>query len=123
MKVFECKRCGFCCKGESTISLSEEEILRIAKFLNLSKSDFLKKYTIKKGNRIEMKVKDGYCIFFDKKKRICKIHPVKPEMCKQWPLIPIIFEDIESFKIIQNTCEGLKNITWEELKSIKKLHK
>jgi len=123
MKVFECKRCGFCCKGESTVSLSEKEILRIANFLTLSKSDFLKKYTIKKGIRIEMKVKNGFCIFFDKKERICKIHPVKPEKCREWPLIPIIFEDIESFKIIQNTCEGLKNVSWEQLKFIKNLHK
>ena len=123
MKVFECKRCGFCCKGESTISLSEKEILRIANFLALSKSDFLKKYTIKKGIRIEMKVKNGFCIFFDKKERICKIQPVKPEKCKEWPLVPIIFEDIESFKIIQNTCKGLKNVSWEQLKFIKNLHK
>ena len=68
MKIFKCKNCGFCCQGESTISLSPEEISRIAKYLNLSEEEFQKLYTVKKGKyRIEMKTKDGYCIFFDKK--------------------------------------------------------
>uniref|UniRef100_A0A7C4JPP1 YkgJ family cysteine cluster protein n=1 Tax=Thermodesulfobacterium geofontis TaxID=1295609 RepID=A0A7C4JPP1_9BACT len=124
MKMFECKRCGSCCKGESTISLSKRDISRIAQFLNLSEKDFLKLYTVKKGKfRIEMKVKDGFCIFFDKEKKLCKIHPVKPEKCKEWPLISAIFEDEENFKIIQNSCLGLKELNWEKLKSFKNLHK
>lgn len=121
---FECKRCGFCCKGKSTVSLSNKDILRIARFFNLSESEFLKKYTIKKGNlRIEMKVKNGFCIFFDRKKRLCKIHPVKPEKCKEWPFVPAIFEDEETFKIIQSSCLALKELNWEKLRFFKNLHK
>jgi len=124
MKMFECKRCGYCCKGESTISLSKRDISRIAQFLNLSEEDFLNLYTVKKGKfRIEMRVKDGFCIFFDKEKKLCKIHPVKPEKCKEWPLISAIFEDEENFKIIQDSCLGLKDLNWEKLKSFKNLHK
>jgi|UniRef100_A0A7V4JRB3 Fe-S-cluster containining protein len=124
MKKFKCKRCGSCCKGESTVSLSKKDILKIAQFLNLSEKDFLELYTVKKGKfRIEMKVKDEFCIFFDKEKRGCKIHPVKPEKCKEWPLVSAIFEDEENFKIIQNSCLGLKELNWEQLKSFKNLHK
>ena len=124
MNKFECKRCGYCCKGESTVSLSKRDISRISQFLNLSEEDFLKLYTVKKGIfRIEMKVKDGFCIFFDKEKKLCKIHPVKPEKCKEWPLVSAIFEDEENFKIIQNSCLGLKELNWEKLKSFKNLHK
>jgi len=124
MNKFECKRCGYCCKGESTVSLSKRDISRISQFLNLSEEDFLKLYTVKKGIfRIEMKVKDGFCIFFDKEKNLCKIHPVKPEKCKEWPLVSAIFEDEENFKIIQNSCLGLKELNWEKLKSFKNLHK
>ncbi len=124
MKMFECKRCGFCCKGESTISLSEKDISKIAVFLNLTKSEFLKKYTVKKGKfRIELKVKNGFCIFFDEKKRICKIHPVKPEKCREWPLVPAIFKDKQAFEIIKNSCKALKDISWEQLSFFKNLHK
>lgn len=122
--MFECKRCGLCCQGESTISLSKEDISRIAKFLNISEDEFLEKYIVKKGIfRIEMKTKNGSCIFFDEKERLCKIHPVKPEKCKEWPFVPAIFKDEETFKIIQDSCLALKELSWEKLKSFKNLHK
>lgn len=122
LKIFECKRCGACCAGESTVSLSSEEIQSIAQFLNTSQEEFLKKYTVFKGKtRIEMKTLNGYCIFFDFSKKICKIHPVKPLKCKEWPFPPAIFEDEENFKIIQNFCEGLKNFAWEEIKLFKNI--
>jgi len=117
MKVFRCKRCGNCCRGESTVSLSPKDILAISKFLNIPEEEFLEKFTVKKyPNRIEMKTKNGFCVFFDEKKKECKIHPVKPEMCKKWPLIPAIFEDVDTFKVISQVCEGLKDFTWKELK-------
>lgn len=115
-KVFECKRCGACCHGESTVSLSEEEILRISKFLRMPIQKFVEEYIVVKGKtRKEMRTKEGYCIFFDKKNRLCKIHPVKPERCKEWPLLSIIFKDKDNFKIIQQSCEGLKSISFEDL--------
>ncbi|MFN3921569.1 MAG: YkgJ family cysteine cluster protein [Caldimicrobium sp.] len=120
MIKFECKRCGACCQGESTVSLSDKEIERIANFLHLTIEEFIQKYILFKGNkRKEMRTKDGYCIFFDKRERICKIHPVKPERCKEWPFPPIIFKDKENFLILQNSCEGLKDISFENLNQIK----
>lgn len=124
LKTFECKRCGACCAGESTVSISSQEIQNISQFLGLSTEEFLKKYTLLKSKtRIEMKTQDGYCIFFDTVKKICKIHPVKPYKCKEWPLTPIIFEDEENFKIIKNFCQGLKNFSWKEIKLIKNIAK
>ena len=116
---FKCKKCGNCCKGESSISLSEEDIDRISSFLKISKTDFLKKYAVQKSNTIiQLKTQNGFCIFFDRKTKLCKIHPAKPKKCKEWPFISIIYKDFESFKIIQNSCEGLKNINWEDIRSI-----
>ncbi|MGB9761380.1 MAG: YkgJ family cysteine cluster protein [Caldimicrobium thiodismutans] len=120
MKEFHCKRCGFCCKGNSTVGLSEEEIQRIADFLGFSKEEFLEKYTLKKGTkRVEMKIKDGYCIFYDKKRKRCKIHPVKPEKCKEWPFTPAIFQDEENFLIIKSSCLGLEEFTFEDITNLK----
>ncbi|WP_038055891.1 YkgJ family cysteine cluster protein [Thermodesulfobacterium hydrogeniphilum] len=117
MKTFECKKCGFCCKGESTVSLSIEEIKNISKFLGLSEEKFLKLYTVKKGKyRIEMKTVNGYCVFFDKETKLCKIHPVKPAKCKEWPFVSAIFKYPENFYIIRQFCQGLKNFSWEDLK-------
>ncbi len=120
MIVFECKRCGACCKGESTVSLSAEEITRIARYLNITKEELFKRYLVQKGrNRIEMQVKDKYCIFFDRTRKLCTIHPVKPERCKEWPFPPSIFKDEENFLIIQGFCPGLERLSFEDLKRIK----
>lgn len=124
MKSFQCKRCGFCCQGESTVSLSEEEVLRIADFLHISKDVFLKNYAkiVCKG-RIEMKTVNGFCIFFDQEKRLCRIHPVKPDRCKEWPFPRAIFTDEENFHIIKNSCLGLENFSFEDIKFLKNLTK
>ncbi|MEZ0344599.1 MAG: YkgJ family cysteine cluster protein [Caldimicrobium sp.] len=120
MKKFVCKKCGFCCKGESTVSLSEKEILKIAEYLGISREEFLENYTIKKEEkRIEMKIVEGYCIFYDKREGVCKIHPVKPEKCKEWPLVPALFRDEENFLIIKESCIGLKDFTFNDVINLK----
>ena len=117
-KLFECKRCGFCCQGESTVSLSPEEQERIAAFLELSLEDFLSTYTVRRGKRVEMKTVNGHCIFYDEEESLCRIHPVKPFHCRQWPLHPSILRDAESFEIIRRTCPGFApEATWEEIKA------
>lgn len=123
-KTFECKRCGACCAGESTVSLSPREIQDIASFLKISEKEFLKKYTVLRDkNRIEMRTQNGFCIFFDLLKKACKIHPVKPFKCKEWPFPPIIFQDEENFEIIKNFCEGLKFFSWKEIKLLETIVK
>ncbi len=117
--IFECKRCGFCCQGESTVSLTSEEQERIASYLGLSLSDFLERYTVSRGKRIEMKTVNGHCIFYDEKESLCKIHPVKPFHCRQWPLHPSILRDQDSFEIIRRSCPGFSpQATWQDVKKL-----
>ncbi|MCS7149482.1 MAG: YkgJ family cysteine cluster protein [Caldimicrobium sp.] len=124
MKAFSCKRCGACCKGESTVSLSLEEMDRIAKYLSLDREVFIEKFTVIYGkNRIEMKTKEGYCIFYDKDNNHCLIHPVKPVKCKEWPFPLIIFSDRENFEIIKASCPGLEFFSFEDIKQSKNLTK
>ncbi len=120
-EVFRCKHCGFCCQGESTVSLSDEEQECIASYLGISVSEFLTKYTVKRGKRTEMKTRNGHCIFYDESTNLCKIHPVKPFYCRQWPLHPSILHDPESFEIIRRTCQGFSpDATWEDVKEFLK---
>lgn len=119
MKEFVCKRCGACCQGQSTVSLGQEEVLNIANFLGLSVEKFLEDYTVKKGkNRLEMKVVNNHCIFFDEKNKVCLIHPVKPKRCKEWPFPKAIWKDEENFRIIKESCLGLSEFSYESLKSL-----
>ncbi len=116
--VFECRRCGFCCQGESTVSLSPAEIRRMAHYLGLTEVDFLKRFTVERGGRIEMKTVNGHCIFYHSEEG-CRVHPVKPDRCREWPLHPSILKDPENFEIIRSSCPGFaENLEWEELKKI-----
>lgn len=108
---FKCLRCGECCKGESTVSLTEKEVEEISNFLGMVKENFLELYTISKGpHRLEMKVIDGHCVFFEPETKICKIHPVKPKICKDWPFVSALLKDSLNILIIRNFCRGLKNL-------------
>lgn len=119
MKTFVCKRCGACCQGESTVSLTEEDVLNIANYLGLSVEKFLRDYTIKKGeNRLEMRVVNNHCIFFDEEENLCLIHPVKPKPCKDWPFPRAIWKSEENFNIIKESCPALSEFSFKDLLSL-----
>jgi Fe-S-cluster containining protein len=104
-KIFFCKMCGHCCHGESTVSLSREEMEGIAAFFCMSIRDFIDEYCIIKGARVEMKVVKGHCIFYSEN-GLCAIHPVKPGLCRTWPLHPSILSDRAAWQAIQADCPG-----------------
>ena len=102
--VFQCTRCGFCCQGETTVSLSADDRKRMADFLGLSEDETAARYWRIRGNSVQMKVVDGHCIFY---KDGCSVHPVRPWRCVQWPLHPSIRKDAANFQIIQDSCPGI----------------
>ncbi len=82
----DCKKCGHCCKFDSGF-LIKEDIQKISKFLNISEEQLKKKYLkeVEKFNTKLFKPKltkkpFGRCIFLHN--NLCKIHPVKPLLCK-----------------------------------------
>ena len=107
MRPFECKMCGECCYGEGGIAVEEEEIQRIAFFLDLDQESFLSGYCYENHNRIYVKTgQDGYCIFFHKEKN-CLVHPVKPEICSLWPFYPANLKDPENWELAKDACPGI----------------
>jgi hypothetical protein len=106
--------CGHCCCGEGTVSLSEEEQIRIASYLGMEPADFLQKLCVQKGKRIEMRIKDGHCVFLGQE-NLCAIHPVKPFHCRQWPLHPGILNDPNAWEAIKSDCPGFDSAATYEM--------
>lgn len=100
----ECVRCGICCLRRPCIP-TPSEIKNIAKYLNIDLKKMVRKYFVgeqtnysntvyifpanKKQKDITGKLTSvdrswdtDFCIFYDKKKRICKIYSVRPKMAK-----------------------------------------
>ncbi len=104
-KIFSCTRCGYCCHGETTVSLDDDDQKRMIEALAQDRKTVEEKYwRITKGV-VQMKVVDGHCIFFDEG---CKVHQGRPWRCGQWPLHPSILVDENNFHSIAESCPGIK---------------
>ena len=103
-EIFVCQQCGYCCQGETTVSLDKNDQKRMIQYLGMKRDEVTLKYWFHNDNNIQMKTIDGHCIFYDNG---CTIHTGKPWRCTQWPLHPSILESKENFEIIKESCPGI----------------
>ena len=105
-ELFECTKCGDCCRGYGGTYLTEQDIQRIAEYIDIDREIFIAKYCSLSGDTpLIAQKKDGYCIFWDE---LCTIHPVKPRMCKQWPFIESVLVDVKNWQIMAGMCPGIR---------------
>ena len=110
--IFVCQQCGFCCQGETTVSLDEKDQKRMINHLGMKREEVTRRYWRQNGKTIQMKTVDGHCIFYDKG---CTIHVGKPWRCTKWPLHPSMLSGQENFEIIKESCPGINSgISYEE---------
>ena len=103
-KIFECRQCGHCCQGQTTVSLDPADLERMVAFLRQPEAEVKKRYLRETAGVIQMQVVAGHCIFFNSG---CTIHPGKPWRCTQWPLHPSILKDEANFLAIKSSCPGI----------------
>lgn len=95
---FTCAQCGNCCTGgPGYVWISDEEIGRLAKFLQLSSKEVINRYCRKIDGRISLKesrTPQGMydCIFLkedaQRGRKTCSVYPVRPLQCRTWPFWP-----------------------------------
>ena len=85
--IFICARCGYCCQGETTVSLDKDDQQRMVKELSLTREEVQEKFWRVTGNVVQMKIVDGHCIFY-KENTGCTVHIGRPWRCGQWPRLP-----------------------------------
>lgn len=103
--IFKCTRCGYCCHGETTVSLDERDQERMCEALGMSREEVAGKYWRITGNVVQMKVEEGHCIFYSDG---CTVHNGRPWRCGEWPLHPSILDDENNFNTIAESCPGIK---------------
>lgn len=85
---FKCQMCGNCCRIKNGIvRVSEDEIRRIAEYLDIPEFEFIERWTLVAPDRQSLILKsrdDGSCIYLNEHNR-CDINAVKPEKCKTFP--------------------------------------
>lgn len=83
---YVCQRCTACCKWPGDVRVSDEEIAKIADFLEMKEADFIAQFTRLRTNRCGLSLieKDNHeCIMLENGG--CRIHPVKPSQCAGFP--------------------------------------
>jgi Fe-S-cluster containining protein len=86
-----CDPCGGrCCRGRSGhIWVSPAEIDRITTFLGVNRVDFLARSLRRIDNRLSLAEQwtgtEALCQFFDIPAGRCRIYPVRPRQCREFP--------------------------------------
>jgi len=86
--AFQCLRCGACCRHPGEVRIEDREAEAIARFLGLAVHDFTARYTRLRPDRRGLSLAErpgGACIFLEEPEAACRIQPVKPQQCRDFP--------------------------------------
>jgi len=128
----ECNRCGWCCARRPCMP-TPNEIKQISDYLGLEVKEMVKKYFV--ADRLggystkfifpaketqlditgtfidwERTYDKGYCVFYDKESRVCKVHEVRPYNAK----ITNCWEDFNKELHEEETAKRMS--LWDEVK-------
>lgn len=114
--AFECQRCGQCCRGRGGVRLDAEEAARAAAFLGLEPGEFRRFLAPGEAPWDIICAENGFCVFSGPD-GFCRIHPVKPKICCQWPYLPGPLRVESAFVEAKAACPGLaRDLSWAEFK-------
>ncbi len=86
LSLFQCLKCGACCRQEGYVRLEKNEAAVIAGFLSMDIHEFTENFTILTKDRLCLSLtekENGDCIFLTDTG--CRIHQVKPRQCLEFP--------------------------------------
>jgi len=119
---FTCIRCGKCCTiVDAIVDITETDINRIAGYLGLERTKFLKQYTHRdQKHRVLNDFPNGDCVFYDREKG-CIIYDVRPGQCRTFPFWEQILFSKQVWDREALDCPGMnqgKLYTAEEIEKI-----
>ncbi|MGJ8655235.1 MAG: YkgJ family cysteine cluster protein [Akkermansiaceae bacterium] len=97
---YQCDRCTACCKWPGDVRVEDDEVMEIAKYLEMDEDDFIQKFTRLRMNRNGLSLierENHECIMLENDK--CTIQAVKPFQCKGFP-------NRWNFKDWQKVCQA-----------------
>jgi Fe-S-cluster containining protein len=105
---YECQRCTACCRWPGQVRLSDEEIIRLAAFKQVSEFELIQRFTRLRPDRLGltlMEKPDGGCIFLEGND--CSVQPVKPRQCRDFP-------NLWNFPDFQKVCHAIPRLVGDE---------
>ncbi|MCD6594860.1 YkgJ family cysteine cluster protein [bacterium] len=120
---FSCIGCGKCCTIEDgLVYLRDKDIERLAKFLHISRENFLKKYTHRENkHRVLNDFPNGNCIFH-RPNTGCVVYSARPIQCRTFPFWDSILVSKQVWEYTATECQGMnigRLYSAEEIEKIK----
>ncbi len=114
----DCTQCANCCRVATAV-LSDRDVSRMARFLRVSESAFLERYTTEseEEGRILKRSESSGCVFLSG--NYCSVYDARPDTCQRFPHVvrgagsiasrmwqfidratycPIVYNSLETFK-------------------------
>lgn len=77
----------------------------MAAFLKMDEEEFSRRYLEPSSLGTRLTIADGVCVFMEDNR--CRVHAVKPFICRQWPFLPALLVDAEEFEAAKGACPGI----------------
>jgi len=98
--------CTKCCDMEGFVYLTEEDLKKAAKFLNLPPAEFEQRYVYRTAHQRRLrKPRASQCTFLTAEG--CSIHAVKPTQCRLFPFWPHLIESRREWENTAKWCPGI----------------
>lgn len=85
--LYFCQGCSNCCKGRGDVVLMDEDIDKLADFMEMERQDFIDSFCrlrqYRNGLSIRESTQTGDCIFLEAGK--CCVYEARPEQCRGFP--------------------------------------
>jgi Fe-S-cluster containining protein len=104
--VFQCQQCGDCCVGRGGIYVRPQEVEDMAALLEMSPAEFCRRFVEASHLGPRLTVADGVCVFLMEGK-YCRVHPVKPSICRRWPFLPALLAHPDELEHAKTACPGI----------------
>lgn len=106
---FKCTGCGKCCSGSpGYVFLTDQDIQNLITHLNISKEEFIRKYTKVFYDRLSLRddTPNYGCIFLKEGKH-CSVYQARPLQCRTYPFWPMNLSSKDQWDDESKRCEGI----------------
>jgi hypothetical protein len=82
-----------------------EEVEEMAALLKMSPEEFCARFVEVSYQGPRLTTVNGFCVFLED--NLCRVHPVKPFICRQWPFLPALLAHPEELEAAKGACPGI----------------